>query len=271
MWVGVAALAEAVARLACSAPSRRDALTVGWLGRESGRHGSSHVFGRGRIRQAGHVSDVEQPAEVVRSGYDAASYLYRSDDECPPEYAAWIDALLGRLPAASRVLDLGCGCGIPVARMISGAGAQLTGVDLSDTQIQRARGLVPAATFISADMTTVDLPAGSFDAVVCLYSIIHVPLERQLGLVERIGSWLAPGGTLLLSGGWQAWTGTEECWLGGSAPMWWSHADVDTYRAWITGVGLRVESVDFVPEGAPATVCSGPSSPATTRGALVSP
>ncbi len=195
------------------------------------------------------MSDDPEPVDIVRSGYDAASYLYRADADFPDEYRSWVAALLERLSAGSRVLDLGCGCGIPVARMVSEAGHQVTGVDLSDAQIERARHLVPAATFIRAEMTALDLPAGSFDAVVCLYSIIHVPVERQLGLLTRVGTWLVPGGTLVLTAGWEAWTGSEECWLGGSASMWWSHADVDTYRAWLAQAGLHVQTLDHVPEG----------------------
>jgi hypothetical protein len=30
---------------------------------------------------------------------------------------------------------------------------------------------------------------------------------------------------LLATTGWTAWTGTEDNWLGGPAPMWWSQAD----------------------------------------------
>ena len=39
--------------------------------------------------------------------------------------------------------------------------------------------LVPGATFLRADATTLELPPESFDAVVCLYALIHVPLDEQ--------------------------------------------------------------------------------------------
>jgi hypothetical protein len=38
-------------------------------------------------------------------------------------------------------------------------------------------------------------------------------------------------------------------WLGGDAPMWWSHADAATYRAWIEQAGLPVVAQELVPEG----------------------
>jgi 2-polyprenyl-3-methyl-5-hydroxy-6-metoxy-1,4-benzoquinol methylase len=190
------------------------------------------------------------PVDAVRRGYDAVSHLYRGDDETPATYVSWLAGLLRRLPAGADVLDLGCGCGIPVAKALADAGHHVTGVDLSEVQVRRARHLVPAATFLQADATRVTFPDGSFDAVVCLYALIHMPVDAQPGMITRIAAWLRPGGLLLATTGAQAWTGSETHWLGGSATMWWSQADADTYRDWIIRAGLRVESEDFVAEGA---------------------
>jgi len=185
----------------------------------------------------------------VRRGYDAVSYLYRGDDAEDGARRAWVEALVPRLPPGARVLDLGCGCGVPVARDLAAAGLAVTGVDLSDVQIGRARALVPDATFVRADAGEVSFPDSSFDAVTCLYMLIHVPLEEQPSLLTRMAAWLAPGGILLLTAGHKAWTGTEENWLGGGAPMWWSHADAQTYRRWLAAADLVVEAEDLVPEG----------------------
>lgn len=189
------------------------------------------------------------PTAIVRRGYDAASHLYRRDDDRPSEYGPWLAALQRHLPAAARVLDLGCGCGIPVARTLADRGHHVTGVDLSEVQLARARRLVPEATFVSADANQVAFPDRTFDAVVCLYVLIHLPLDRQPRLIVRMSDWLKPGGLLLVTTGAQAWTGTEEHWLGGSEPMWWSHADADTYRRWIIQAGLLVKAEEFVPDG----------------------
>jgi ubiquinone/menaquinone biosynthesis C-methylase UbiE len=45
----------------------------------------------------------------------------------------------------------------------------VTGVDLSDTMIRRARRLVPRARFVRADMTEVVFPDREFGAVIALY------------------------------------------------------------------------------------------------------
>lgn len=189
------------------------------------------------------------PKEIVRRGYDAVSHHYRADDADPATHRAWAAELTGRLPAGASVLDLGCGNGVPVTRDLAAAGFAVTGVDLSEVQIARARTLVPDATFVAADATAVDLPAGSFDAVVCLYALIHIPLAEQPPLLERIAGWLRPGGLLVATTGHDAWTGSEDDWLGGGAAMWWSHADAATYREWLAAAGFAVERQEFVPEG----------------------
>jgi 2-polyprenyl-3-methyl-5-hydroxy-6-metoxy-1,4-benzoquinol methylase len=192
---------------------------------------------------------MDSPKDVVRRGYDALSYRYRGDDEEPERYGTWLAQLQERVPAGGAVLDLGCGCGVPLARDLAASGYAVTGVDLSAVQVGRARRLVPTATFLHADATEVEFPASSFDAVVSLYALIHLPLDEQPPLLARVGRWLRPRGWLLATTGHRAWTGTEDHWLGGDTPMWWSHADEASYRTWIGQTGLLVVAQEVVPEG----------------------
>ncbi len=193
--------------------------------------------------------DVEDPKEVVRRGYDLLSEHYERAFGSETKYGSWIEELLGQLPEAGTVLDVGCGTGVPAVRSLITAGHRVTGVDISEVQIRRARELVPGADFVRADATTLEFPEESFDAVVCLYALIHIPVEEQPALLSRIASWLRPGGWFLATAGHRAWTGTDENWLGGGAAMWWSHADAATSRSWLVRAGLDVVHEAFVPEG----------------------
>lgn len=186
--------------------------------------------------------------EVVRQGYDVVSQAYRADDGSgmPSNYAGWLAELTPLLPPGAPVLELGCGCGLPVAKRLADDFAY-TGVDLSPVQIERAQALVPNGRFLTADMTTLDYQPGSFAAVLAFYAIIHLPLDEQRPLLANIFRWLQPGGCLMATVGYTAWTGTRENWLG--APMFWSHADAATYRQWLTEIGFSLHWDRFIPEG----------------------
>src|SRR5215471_11727511 len=105
------------------------------------------------------------PKTIVAQGYDriADAYLARFGQSSVRD--AKLAGLVKRLPAGAMVLDLGCGAGEPVARELVAHGFQVTGVDASIGQIARARRNVPEASFVHADMTSVQLPAESFDAI----------------------------------------------------------------------------------------------------------
>lgn len=98
-------------------------------------------------------------------------------------------------------------------------------------------------------MTAVRFLAGSLDAAICLYSIIHVPVEEHPPLLDRIGRWIRPGGPFLLIAGEAAFTGTESGWLGSSAEMYWSQADGDSYARWLEHAGFEVLRRERIPEG----------------------
>lgn len=194
---------------------------------------------------------MSKQKEIVRRGYDKVSYAYRAgagaDDLTV--YDAPLAELAALLPERAPVLDLGCGCGLPVAQTLSAKFA-VTGVDISPVQIERAQRLVPDARFIRADMAEVDFPPASFAAVVSFYAIIHLSLDEQPALFARVRGWLQPGGYFLGTVGSRAWTGTEENWLGvPDATMAWSHADADTYCAWLAASGFEIRRTEFIPEG----------------------
>ena len=191
------------------------------------------------------------PKALVRDGYDRVSHAYRGDTfelDAQSGYAHWLRRLTRRLTPGARVLDLGCGNGIPVARELSGRFA-VTGGDLSPVQIERARALVPGARFVCADMTSVEFEPASFDCVAAFYSIINVPVSEQLELYRRIASWLSPGGWLLAVLGKYAWTGTEDDWRGvKGVTMYWSHADLTSSRRWLADAGFEIVEEGTQPE-----------------------
>jgi SAM-dependent methyltransferase len=154
------------------------------------------------------MTDVRR---LVAEGYDAIADTYLDRFGVSTTRRKWFQRLVESLPASNaRVLDLGCGAGVPVARDLATLGHSVVGVDCSAQQIQHARRNVPGAYFIQADMCDVQLASASFDAVGAFYSIIHLPAAEQGVLFARIAQWLKPGGTLVASLG----TGPGGDWVG---------------------------------------------------------
>jgi ubiquinone/menaquinone biosynthesis C-methylase UbiE len=69
------------------------------------------------------------------AGFDAIGTRY---DEVFPHKEGQIrtvEQLLERLPGGARVLDLGCGTGVPTARQLVDGGCGVTGVDISPVML----------------------------------------------------------------------------------------------------------------------------------------
>ncbi len=193
---------------------------------------------------------MKAPQETVREGYDRLGTAYREHYAASHEaqYGNWLNDFERALPPATRVLELGCADGIPVAKRLSPFYEYL-GVDISPVQIAAARQYVPAAHFRVADMTELAFPDGHFGGIVALYSLIHVPVAQQVPLIEKMAKWLQPGGALLVTVGYTAWTGTEDNWIVPGTTMYWSHADAATYLDWFATADFTVQRHAFVPEG----------------------
>ncbi len=192
------------------------------------------------------TSDLE-PKKIVRESYNRISRAYRGDSVSRDKgYFRWLEILTPLLKSGDPVLDLGCGCGIPVAQELART-FRVTGVDISEVQIARAKSLVPEATFLHEDITSVNFPSNTFAGIVSFFAIIHIPSKEQQPIFKSIFRWLKPGGYLIVTIGHKAWTGYDDDWYG--ARMYWSHADEDTYLNWLQEIGFVIQHRQFLPEG----------------------
>lgn len=192
---------------------------------------------------------------LVAAGYDAMidtweSWKARIEDDPRDE---WCAELLERLPRGATVVELGCGGGTTETRALAER-FRLTGVDLSETQLVRARSRVPRAAYLHADLTTVEFPPGSLDAVASFYVLNHVPRGLLGALFARIHAWLRPGGLLLTTLGASdlpGWTGDFH-----GAPTYFSGFPPPTNRRLLVEAGFSLVRDEVVtirePEG-PAT------------------
>lgn len=110
-----------------------------------------------------------------------------------------LDWLLTELPGHARVLDVGSGTGRPTAELLTAAGHDVTGVDVSPRMVEIAREQVPAAHFEVADLRTLAYPAGTWNAVIAFYPLLQLTRAEIDAALARFADWLTPGGIFLMA------------------------------------------------------------------------
>ncbi len=178
---------------------------------------------------------------IVKEGYELGDYpgLFRRDSEPNEMERRFLTRLLSLCSVNPRILDLGCGTGVPVDRYLALQGAVVTGVDISPKHISQARVNVPSATYLQEDFSDVDLPHRSFDAAVSFYAIFHIPRAEHRRLFERVRHFLKEGGIFLATLGASDFEyGEEPDWAG--APMAWSSYDPGTYKRHLVEANFEI-------------------------------
>jgi SAM-dependent methyltransferase len=184
---------------------------------------------------------AQRQTDIVRDGYRQIAATYHAGRAAREEVnVEWLDQLRPWMPQAGRVVDLGCGAGVPVSRYFAQRGYDVVGYDISPQMLDIARREVPAASFTEGSIEELDLDSGSVDIVVSFFAIIHVPRAEHAALFGRIFTWLRPGGVALLSlGARDNPYGYEDHWHG--APMAWSHFDAGTNLELLSDAGFVID------------------------------
>jgi SAM-dependent methyltransferase len=136
---------------------------------------------------AAREADHAQAYDAIGLHYDKAFPHKEGQVEC-------VRRLLAELGPGARVLDLGCGTGVPTARELVAAGCQVTGVDISPDMLHSARRNVPEADFRLLDMVDLDPAPDQYEAVVAFFSLLNLPREQIREVLRLAHGIIAPGG-----------------------------------------------------------------------------
>ncbi|MEX2245570.1 MAG: class I SAM-dependent methyltransferase [Dehalococcoidia bacterium] len=181
---------------------------------------------------------------LVAAGYDAIAGAHTEARTAGGDDA--LTPLLARLPRGARVLDLGCGGGVPIARRLAEQ-CDVVGADISRSQIALARKNVPAGQFVLADMTHLSFARGSFDAAVSFYAIFHTPRTEHEAILRRIHEWLRPGGYVLATLAMRDDPDYTEEFFG--VEMYWSNFEISHYRELLPSIGFEMLDDQVISHG----------------------
>ncbi|MEO8432630.1 MAG: class I SAM-dependent methyltransferase [Acidobacteriota bacterium] len=99
-----------------------------------------------------------------------------------------VDLLRQALPPGSRILDIGCGVG-DTALLLAGFGYQVTGIDIEEPLVDRAREaaarLHVTAAFERGDLRDLAAHHGRFDATLSLGLMEHFDFDDAAGLLAE--------------------------------------------------------------------------------------
>lgn len=173
---------------------------------------------------------------LVEQGYDRCAQAYARDRQEQAHPA--LDSLMDKLEAGAKVLDIGCGAGMPVTRTLAEK-FEVTGVDISAQMLGLAKATNPNVEFIHNDIMELRFPDNNFGAIVSFYAIFHLPREEHAELFRRIHTWLKPGGYFLAT----VAATSEEAYTEDDffdTTMYWSNFGLAEYQQLLINLGFEL-------------------------------
>ena len=162
--------------------------------------------------------------EEVREGYEKGDYEseYREGRDIRNEELELFNKLFELIDGA-EVLDLGCGTGVPFDLFLAENDYHVTGVDIAENHVQKARENLPEGKFIRENFFDLEMDPASFDTIVSFYAIFHIPREEHLELLQKMNTWLKKDGAILITMG-AAEMDMMQGDIGGEEMLWSSYS-----------------------------------------------
>lgn len=156
------------------------------------------------------MTDAEQPEDAVNPSneplpafedqvrfWDEWNVERRENSELSHRVAAQVDKVLTWVKSLGRtdmrLLDVGCGAGMFCSLLMPFG--KVTGIDIADRVLERARGRLQNVRFITGDFLQADFRE-EFDLILTVEVLSHVP--DQSAFLRKCWEALKPGGHLII-------------------------------------------------------------------------
>jgi len=183
--------------------------------------------------------------KLVEQGYNRIAEDYYSHRNLS-KFNNELEEFASLLPKNAHTLDVGCGAGIPTAKFLTERGIKVTGIDLSDKMLNLARDNVPNAKFVKMDMLKLEFNENTFDGIISVFALFHVPKENHYDVFKKFFEILKPGGILMINSGVSESEGTSRFF---GVPMFWSNFSPKTTLDLVKKAGFSIISEAVLERG----------------------
>ena len=144
------------------------------------------------------VRPLKKILALNKRAWDNIADRYDDRSGALKEFSDVFNTFMEKLPEKGRVLDLGCGTGLPYAWHLVGNGFEVLGVDLSEEMVKVASRNVPGAKFIQLSMS--EIPYwDEFHGVISSFSMLLLSPDMFKETASRVHSALVDGGHFYLA------------------------------------------------------------------------
>lgn len=140
---------------------------------------------------------ASEGSEAGRELFDGLNVEYENAYRDNPFKKACINKAITLLDPGARVIDVGCGTGVPVSQMLADAGMEVHGFDIAPKMVEYARKRVPNGTFEVSDMLEYK-PQGEFAGIFIIYSHLQLDYASFHFAVFNVAKALKPEGLLVI-------------------------------------------------------------------------
>lgn len=135
--------------------------------------------------------------------YDLIADWYASErvDTTDGSGVPEVMALASAIPPGARVLDVGCGNGVPLTKALLGSGRSVVGIDSAGNMLRRFRANCPTAHAVMGIAQACPFADDSFDAAIAWGVMFHLKQAEQVQTIASLSRVLKTGAPFLFTAG----------------------------------------------------------------------
>ncbi len=148
--------------------------------------------------------DKKEAEKILKASRQSYEKIAREFSETRARFWPELAFIKNHLPKTGKFLDIGCGNG-RLLKLLGETELEYTGVDFSENMLKEARSKHPNQKFILADALNLPFSEQSFDAIVSLAVLHHIPSEEfRQKFMSEAARVLAKNGVLIVTV-WNLW------------------------------------------------------------------